>query len=268
MYQTKGFKMETLEKKIHKLAQLIVDSDHIVALTGAGMSTESGIPDFRSPETGLWTKKDPYEFASINSYRANASKNLGSMLELGLTIFKSRPNKGHRSLTKLQRMGKLEGVMTQNIDRLHQKAKTKNVVEFHGNVMEAKCMQCRNVFPITTMVNQALKGKEPICEECNGLLKPNAVFFGEALDSKDLAAADGMLKNCDLLIVLGSSLVVYPVAFYPHKAISGGARLAIINIQETDMDSSADVVIHEKIGEVLPKVVNLVQTKIKEKPKE
>jgi NAD-dependent deacetylase len=256
--------MDSLEEKIQKFAQLILDSNNIIVLTGAGMSTESGIPDFRSPESGLWTKVDPYEFASINSYRANASKNLGSMLEMGLTIFKARPNKGHRALTRLQRMGKLHGVMTQNIDRLHQKAKTENIVEFHGNVMEAKCMQCRKIFPITMMVNQALTGEVPSCEECNGLLKPNAVFFGEPLDSKDLAAADIMVENCDLLIILGSSLVVYPVAFYPHKALSAGAKLAIINIQKTDMDTSSEVVIHEKIGDIFPKIVGIVENKLKE----
>jgi NAD-dependent deacetylase len=254
--------METLENKIQRFAQLIIDSNNVVALTGAGMSTESGIPDFRSPETGLWTKVDPYEFASITSYRSNASKNLSSMLEMGLTIFKARPNKGHRALTRLQKLGKLQGIMTQNIDRLHQKAKTTNIVEFHGNVMEAICMQCRKIFPITMMVNQALTGKVPSCEECNGLLKPNAVFFGEPLASKDLAAADEMVENCDLLIILGSSLVVYPVAFYPHKALSAGAKLAIINIQKTDMDSSCEVVIHENIGDVFPKIVNIVENAI------
>ncbi|MFX1326848.1 MAG: NAD-dependent deacetylase [Promethearchaeota archaeon] len=255
--------MKSLEQKIEKIAELIVDSKNIVALTGAGMSTESGIADFRSPGTGLWEKVDPYEFASIDSYVANTGKNLGFMLETGKQIFKARPNKGHKALSKLQKLGKLKGVLTQNIDRLHHKAKTKNIVEFHGNAYEAKCMTCGRIYQISVMVNQVLKGNfSPSCESCRGLLKPNAIFFGEPLESETLEAADIMLSTCDLLLVLGSSLVVYPVAFYPQKALSIGAKLAIVNIQETDMDSIAEVVIHEKIGDVLPKAVSIVEEKI------
>ena len=254
--------MSILEEQINKLAKLILDSRNIVALTGAGMSTESGIADFRSPGTGLWEKVDPYEYASIDSYIAHPAKNLEFMLETGKAIFSARPNKGHKALTKLQKVGKLKGVLTQNIDRLHHKAKTKNIVEFHGNVMEAKCLQCGEVFPITNMVNQVLQGRSPSCNVCKGMLKPNAIFFGEPLESQVLQAADEIIAGCDLLIVLGSSLVVYPVAFYPQKALSFGAKIAIINIQETDMDSQAEVVIHEKIGDIFPKIVSIVEEKI------
>ncbi len=254
--------MSILEEQIKKLAKLILDSRNIVALTGAGMSTESGIADFRSPGTGLWEKVDPYEYASIDSYIAHPTKNLEFMLETGKAIFSARPNKGHKALTKLQKLGKLKGVLTQNIDRLHHKAKTKNIVEFHGNVMEAKCLQCGEVFPITNMVNQVLQGRSPSCNVCKGMLKPNAIFFGEPLESQVLQAADEIIAGCNLLIVLGSSLVVYPVAFYPQKALSLGAKIAIINIQETDMDSLAEVVIHEKIGDIFPKIVSIVEEKI------
>jgi len=255
--------MSSLEVKIEKLAKLILESHNIVALTGAGMSTESGIADFRSPGTGLWEKVDPYEFASIHSYVANPAKNLEFMLETGKAIFRARPNKGHKALTKLQKLGKIKGVLTQNIDRLHHKAKTKNIVEFHGNAYEAKCMSCGQIYQISFMVNQVLEGiYSPSCEKCSGLLKPNAIFFGEPLESKTLEEADDMIAECDLLLVLGSSLVVYPVAFYPKKILSLGAKLAIINIQETDMDSVAEVVIHEKIGDIFPKVVSIVEEKI------
>lgn len=254
--------MSILEEQIKKLAKLILDSRNIVALTGAGMSTESGIADFRSPGTGLWEKVDPYEYASIDSYIAHPTKNLEFMLETGKAIFSARPNKGHKALTKLQKLGKLKGVLTQNIDRLHHKAKTKNIVEFHGNVMEAKCLQCGEVFPITNMVNQVLQGRSPSCNVCKGMLKPNAIFFGEPLESQVLQAADEIIAGCNLLIVLGSSLVVFPVAFYPQKALSLGAKIAIINIQETDMDSLAEVVIHEKIGDIFPKIVSIVEEKI------
>jgi len=253
----------SLEEKIEKLANLILDSKNIVALTGAGMSTESGIADFRSPGTGLWEKVDPYEFASIHSYVADTSKNLEFMLETGRNIFRARPNKGHKALTKLQKLGKLKGVLTQNIDRLHHKARTKNIVEFHGNAYEAKCMTCGHVYEITVMVNQVMKGNySPSCEKCRGMLKPNAIFFGEPLESKILEAADIMIAECDLLLVLGSSLVVYPVAFYPQKTLSLGAKLAIVNIQKTDMDSLAEVVIHEKIGDIFPKIISIVEYKM------
>ncbi len=255
--------MSSVEEKIRKLAELIIYSNNIVALTGAGMSTESGIADFRTPGTGLWEKVDPYEFASIHSYIANTSKNLEFMLETGRNIFRARPNKGHKALTKLQKLGKLKGVLTQNIDRLHHKARTKNIVEFHGNAYEAKCMTCGQIYEITVMVNQVMSGKSfPSCRRCRGMLKPNAIFFGEPLETQTLEAADRMLEECDLLLVLGSSLVVYPVAWYPPRVLSAGAKLAIINIQETDMDSAAEVVIHEKIGDVLPDVVSIVENKM------
>lgn len=254
--------MEELEKKIEKLAQLIVDSEHVIALTGAGMSTESGIADFRSPGTGLWERLDPYEFGSIDSYRSNAKNMFEPLLEIGTTIFKSRPNKGHRALTKLQKLGKLDGVMTQNIDNLHQRAHTKNIVELHGNVMQTKCIKCDRLFPITNLINKVLGGLPLECDECRGMLKPNAIFFGEVLESDVLARAEEMVESCDLMLVLGSSLVVYPVAFYPRKVLLNGEKLAIINIQETDVDDKADVVIHEKIGNVLPKVVSLVRKKL------
>jgi NAD-dependent deacetylase len=254
--------MRNIEEKIERFAELIQESENIVALTGAGMSTESGIPDFRSPGTGLWTKVDPGEIASIHSFVANPGKNIKFLLDLGMTIFKAKPNKGHKALARLQELGKLEGVMTQNIDSLHQRAHTENVVELHGTANEAKCMRCDEIYPITEFVNQYLEGKsQPICKKCNGLLKPNTIFFGEPLESEVLREADKMIGNCDLLIVLGSSLVVYPVAFYPQQAKACGAKLGIINIQDTPMDPQADVVIHAKIGEVLPEVVDRVEEK-------
>jgi NAD-dependent deacetylase len=255
--------MNDLDTKFQIFAQLILDAKNIVALTGAGMGTESGIADFRSPGTGLWEKVDPYEFASIHSYVSNTKKNLNFMLEMGMNIFKAKPNRGHKALTKLQKLGKLTGILTQNIDGLHKKAHSKNVVELHGTAYEAICMRCDRVYPITTMIDQVMSGKgTPSCEDCNGLLKPNAIFFGEPLRSETLSQADKMIEACDLLIVLGSSLLVYPVAFYPRKARTLGAKLAIINIQETDMDYDADVVIHDKIGDILPKIFEIVKEKM------
>ncbi len=257
--------MNELNSKIKNFARLILDAKNIVALTGAGMGTESGIADFRSPGTGLWEKVNPDEFASIHSYVSDPKKNLDFMLELGMAIFKAKPNKGHKALTKLQRLNKLNGILTQNIDGLHQKARSKNVVELHGTAYEAICMGCGNIYPITLMIDQVRNGRYgPLCEACNGLLKPNAIFFGEPLRSETLRQADRLIEGCDLLIVLGSSLLIYPVAFYPRKALSLGAKLAIINIQETDIDTSTDVVIHDKIGDVFPLIVDIVKKEIEE----
>ena len=257
--------MNEMNSKIKKFAQIILDAKNIVALTGAGMGTESGIADFRSPGTGLWEKVNPDEFASIHSYVSNPKKNLDFMLELGMAIFKAKPNKGHKALTKLQKLDKLNGILTQNIDGLHQKAHSKNVVELHGTAYEAICMSCGNIYPITIMIDQVRNGEySPLCKACTGLLKPNAIFFGEPLRSEALSQADKLIEECDLLIVLGSSLLIYPVAFYPRKALSLGAKLAIINIQETDIDASADVVIHDKIGDVFPLIVSIVKNEIEE----
>ena len=257
--------MNELNSKIKNFARLILDAKNIVALTGAGMGTESGIADFRSPGTGLWEKVNPDEFASIHSYVSDPKKNLDFMLELGMAIFKAKPNKGHKALTKLQRLNKLNGILTQNIDGLHQKARSKNVVELHGTAYEAICMGCGNIYPITLMIDQVRNGRYgPLCGACNGLLKPNAIFFGEPLRSETLRQADRLIEGCDLLIVLGSSLLIYPVAFYPRKALSLGAKLAIINIQETDIDTLTDVVIHDKIGDVFPLIVDIVKKEIEE----
>lgn len=257
--------MNKVEEKIEEFAELIMDAEEIVALTGAGMSTESGIPDFRSPDTGLWTKVDPGEVASIQSYVANPERNVKFLLELGMTIFKAKPNKGHKALARLQELGKLEGVMTQNIDGLHQRAGTENVIELHGTANEAICMKCNEIYPITAFVNQIVQGEsQPTCKKCGGLLKPNTIFFGEALESDVLQRADQMIGTCDLLIVLGSSLLVYPVAFYPQRVVGAGAKLGIINIQTTNMDTQAEVVIHKKIGTVLPKIVERVAKKLED----
>ena len=145
----------------------------------------------------------------------------------------------------------------------YQKARTKcSIVELHGTVNESICLGCSKIFPITTLVNKVLRAEEVACEKCGGMLKPNAIFFGEPLDAKVIEQADKMIDNCDLLIVLGSSLLVSPVSFYPSRAISRGAKVVIINIQKTYIDDQAEVVIHDKIGKILPLIVDLVEKKL------
>ncbi len=252
-----------IKKKLEQVAQLIIDSDNIVILSGAGMSTESRIADFRTPGTGLWERIDPYEFGDISSYVGDTQNYFNMMLEVGLAIFKAKPNRGHKALTKLHKLGKLQGILTQNIDNLHQKARTKcTIVQLHGTVNEAKCLTCQKIFPITYLVNKILAGQDTTCIECGGLLKPNVIFFGEPLETNVIKQADEIINTCDLLIVLGSSLQVSPVSYYPTKVITRGAKLVIINIQDTYMDSQAEIVIHDKIGEIFPIIVEMVEKKL------
>jgi len=249
-----------MKEKFQKFAELILESENILALTGAGMSTESGIPDFRSPGTGLWERMDP-SFADISTFTRNPTAFYKTMLEMGLNMIKAKPNAGHKSLTKLQKMGKLNGLMTQNIDGLHKRAHTKNVIELHGSINEAICMgKCGKIFPITTLVNQLLLSGNPSskCPDCDGVLKPNAVFFGEQLPAEALERADKLIKNCDLMLILGTSLLVSPANFLPYKALNVDAKLVIINREKTNIDNQCHVVIHNSIAEVLPKIVEIV----------
>jgi len=256
-----------MEQKIRKFADLILESKNIIALTGAGMSTESGIPDFRSPGTGLWERMDP-SFADISYFKNNPTRFYQQMLEMGLNIIKAKPHAGHKALTRLQKLGKLEGIITQNIDGLHIRARTKNIAEMHGNIREAVCMKCSQIYPITTLVNQVFNGKlTPECTECGGVLKVSAVFFGEMLPEKALVKADELISNCDLMIILGSSLTVMPVSFMPYRALTNdnNAKLVIINREKTNMDRQCLVVIHDSIADVLPKIVDLVEKELKNK---
>ena len=256
-----------MKEKIQKFAELILESENIVALTGAGMSTESGIPDFRSPGTGLWERMDP-SFADISTFTRNPTAFYQTMLEIGLNIIKAKPNAGHKSLRKLQKMGKLNGIMTQNIDGLHKRAHTKNVIELHGNINEAKCMgKCGKIFPITTLINKLLHfdAKSTKCPDCGGVLKPNAVFFGEQLPAEALERADKLIANCDLMMILGTSLLVSPANFLPYKALNVDAKLGIINREKTNIDHQCLVVIHGSIAEILPKIVEIVEIEYNKK---
>ena len=256
-----------MKEKIQKFAELILESENIVALTGAGMSTESGIPDFRSPGTGLWERMDP-SFADISTFTRNPTAFYQTMLEIGLNIIKAKPNAGHKSLRKLQKMGKLNGIMTQNIDGLHKRAHTKNVIELHGNINEAKCMgKCGKIFPITTLINKLLHfdAKSTKCPDCGGVLKPNAVFFGEQLPTEALERTDELIANCDLMMILGTSLLVSPANFLPYKALNVDAKLGIINREKTNIDHQCLVVIHGSIAEILPKIVEIVEIEYNKK---
>jgi len=257
--------MTDLDYSIEALSDLIVKSEKLVVFTGAGISTESGIPDFRGPE-GLWTKYDPEEF-TIQKFLSSAEsrKMQWKMLtEAGLTT-EAKPNPAHHAIAELHQLGKLDCIITQNVDNLHQKAGVPQdkVFELHGNMQWVICLSCHRRFPINEILQKIHEGIEvPDCPHCHGILKPDAVFFGEALPQATLAEATRRARSCDLLIVVGSTLVVYPAAYMPMYAKEAGARLAIVNLGDTPLDLYATVVIRGKAGEIMSKVMERVRSKI------
>jgi len=258
-----------LDTKIRAVAEMISVSDRIVVFTGAGVSTESGIPDFRSPG-GIWSKFDPDDFTiqKFLTSKETRKKQWKLLVEGGL-FSNVNPNQAHYAIAELEKIGKLDCVITQNIDDLHQKAGTSpdKVFELHGNMKLVKCLSCGKQYNMDYIKEKLKKGVEiPDCEKCHGILKPDIVFFGEALPSRAQDAAIKHSENCDLLIAIGSSLVVYPAAFIPVYAKEAGAKLVIINIGETPCDNFADIVINGKAGETMAKIVSLAGNS-KETPK-
>ncbi|NVM29258.1 MAG: NAD-dependent deacylase [Candidatus Helarchaeota archaeon] len=247
------------DEEIEQAAKLILKSKYAIVLTGAGISTESGIPDFRSPGTGLWTKVDPYEFGTASSFSRNPSSFFELARQLAPKLFSARPNKGHRALAKLEKLGYIKVIITQNIDDLHQRAHAKNVIEVHGNLRDAYCSNCRKLVPIWKLVEDFFGGKIPTCE-CGGILRPNVVMFGE--QPHNIPESFQHAENCDLCLVVGSSLVVMPINMVPQIALNHGAKLIIINhglAADTHLDSQADLMIREKAGVTLPKILEKVK---------
>jgi NAD-dependent deacetylase len=253
---------EATDSLIERAAGLIRDAIHVVALTGAGISTESGIPDFRGPD-GVWTKNPEAERqATIQNYLANREVRVRSWQSRGSSPYlKAEPNAGHFALTELHNKGKLETLVTQNIDGLHEKAgfPREDLIEIHGNVREYVCMRCGHRGPIADVLARVEAGEEdPLCPICGGILKTATISFGQSLVPEDLQRAQFAAANCDLLITAGTTLGVYPIAEMVPIALRAGAKLIILNAQETPFDDYADVVIRGKLGEVLPAIVGLV----------
>lgn len=248
-----------LEERIQQAAQLILESGSTVALTGAGASTESGIPDFRGPQ-GLWTKVDPLKFASIQGFLSDPKGWWEMALELAPTLINAKPNPTHKMLAKLEKMKLLDCIVTQNVDGLHQQAGSTKVFEVHGSLFSATCTVCQQQEGRKYLEKAMTKRKIPVmCPTCGGLLKLDAVFFGEALPQRVYAQALKAVRSCQLLMAIGSYLVVYPVASLPTIAKQSGARLIIINQEPTPLDSTADLVIHAEAGCVLTDIVEVIK---------
>lgn len=235
------------------LQKIINDSNNMVFFGGAGVSTESGVPDFRS-ENGLYSAQQKYgrspeEMLSHTFFMRNTDL-FFDYYKNNLIYEAVKPNKAHYALAKLEEQGKLKAIVTQNIDGLHQLAGSKTVFELHGSVLRNNCINCGSYYDLDYILNQSnCKGMTPYCNKCGGIVKPDVVLYEEALDEKVIKSAINAIASADTLIIGGTSLVVYPAASFINYF--NGNKLVLINKSETQFDNRADLVIHDAIGEVL-----------------
>jgi NAD-dependent deacetylase len=242
------------EKKITQLHQLVNNATKIVAFTGAGFSAESGISTFRGAG-GVWSKYNPDIYANIHVFMQDPTYYWKFFLDERYPVMKkANPNKGHYALVKLEKRGKLYRVITQNIDGLHQIAGNTDVIELHGTTRTINCLNCKKTYSMDQIYTLLHKELPPRCS-CGGMLKTGTVLFGESLPQHALDQASLAVKHCDLFIVLGSSLVVYPAASLPQIAKEHGATLVIINIDPTPLDDLADIVINASTSRILTTII-------------
>lgn len=245
--------------QLSRLATWITSSKRAFIFTGAGISTESGIPDFRSPG-GVWAKYQPVYFDEFMASAAARGEYWRQKSEAHREFAHAQPNQGHHVLANWERRGIVQGIVTQNIDGLHQLAGNQRVLEIHGTAREAACMQCGVRQPIDPLVEQFLETQTPPdCEQCGGPLKHATISFGQSLEENVLQLAAEWMRTADLVLALGSSLVVHPAASLPELAVEHGARLVIINRDPTPLDAMADLVVNAALGRSLVEVEQLVQ---------
>jgi NAD-dependent deacetylase len=237
------------------LAELLRSAGTCVALTGAGVSTESGIPDFRSP-TGIWAQYDPMEYATIEAFERDPEKVWRFYALRYRALGEAEPNDAHRALAELEQRGVVSAVITQNIDLLHERAGSRELVEVHGSIRSASCLDCGTVVPVGEVLRRL---PLPSCPSCGRVLKPDVVMFGELLDPVVIARAHALAVGAKLLLVVGSSLEVYPVAGLPQETLAAGGSLAIVNRDETQYDSRASVRIDAGAGETLKALAELLR---------
>ena len=240
---------------IARVAALLRQADHAVALTGAGLSTPSGIPDFRSPGLGLWERMDPLEVASIYAFRRNPRVFYDWMRPLVRILLTAEPNDGHRALADLEAGGWLKAVITQNIDNLHQRAGSHEVLELHGHLREAACISCYQVEPTEELLERFLAfGEVPRCPGCGGVMKPSVVLYGEQLPIEVVNASVEHVREADLMLVAGSSLETIPASELPLQVYDRGGRIVVLNLTATHVDDVAEVVIRADVAEALPRI--------------
>lgn len=240
---------------IARAAELLRESSYSVALTGAGISVPSGIPDFRSPNSGVWEHANPLVVASLIGFRLHPQSFFDWVRPLTEQTLKAQPNPAHIALAEMEQAGKLQAVITQNIDVLHTRAGSKNVYEVHGSLKHGTCIRCFREYDSDQFMDAFIKeGKTPKCPTCGGILKPNVILFGEALPHEAVQKAREAVRQCRVMIVAGSSLVVAPVCDWPKDAVRHGAHLIMINKESTPLDDRATIIFHDDVAEVLPKI--------------
>lgn len=242
---------------IARAAELLRQSRCAVALTGAGISTPSGIPDFRSPYSGVWDRVDPMAVASISAFQRQPADFFDWIRPLARLMRDAQPNPAHEALARLEGAGFLRSVITQNIDGLHQRSGSRRVHELHGHMRQATCVRCHQVQPAQGLIQDFIDdGQIPRCS-CGGVMKPDVILYGEQLSNQVLTAARQDAGECDLMLVAGSSLEIQPAASLPLEALNQGSRLIIVNYESTSLDPLADLCIHQNVAEVLPRVADL-----------
>lgn len=257
--------MKPEESAIGQVADWIRKSGKIIFFTGAGVSTESGIPDFRGPG-GVWQKYNPEDFSYriFLSSAASREKYWQMSREFFEPLQNAEPNEAHRAISRLEKMGKAAWVITQNVDNLHQRAGSppEKVIELHGTAVSVSCLSCRAKYAREEIQARLLKGERvPECGACGGILKPDTVFFGQPMPPRETAESFAQARSCDLFIVVGSSLAVQPAASLPLEAKENGAKLVLINRDPAVHDVYADAVIHGSAGEVLLRILEAVREK-------
>jgi NAD-dependent deacetylase len=253
-----------MEDKIGQVAEWIRDAKRVVVFVGAGLSTESGIPDFRSPG-GVWDKYDPEDFYFQNfiTKKTAREKYWQMATEMYDSMKDALPNTGHAAIAELEKLNKLDCLITQNIDGLHFKAgnSEEKVLELHGTAMHVSCLSCHAKYERDLIQKRIVQGDSaPCCDMCGGILKPATISFGQSMPEQETAEAYRHSEDCDLFIVIGLSLVVHPAAYMPVVAKRGGARLVIINRDETACDDMADIVIHGPAGPTMAAVLEKVKS--------
>jgi NAD-dependent deacetylase len=236
------------------LAGLVRERGPVVVLTGAGISTESGIPDFRSP-TGIWAQYDPQEYATIDAFRADPVKVWRFYALRFRALTEAEPNAGHVALAELERAGLVRAVVTQNIDLLHERAGSREVVEVHGSIRTSSCRACGARYPLEKVLPLLEDDDVPRCTDCNEVLKPDVVFFGEVLPEAEIDRAFELARSAGLLLVVGSGLEVWPVSMLPEETVRAGGKVAIINRGQTAFDDRSVLKIEGGAGETLAALV-------------
>jgi len=247
------------KKEIRKAAGLLYNSKEAIVLTGAGISTESGIPDFRG-DGGIWEKYKPEIYGNIQAFLKNPKKFWELAHKVAPNLFKAKPNPGHYALAELEKMDIIKAVITQNFDDLHQKAGSIIVYEVHGNINRFNCFGCKSSYTKDQIMRKLKKEKgAPLCDFCSSPLKPSVVLFGEGLPTFEIYQSRALAQKADIMLIAGSSLEVAPVCDLPLYTLREGGKLIIVNDQPTNLDKRAEVVIRHKTGIVLPLIIEEIK---------